>query len=187
MANENPEVSPPASRQGDGLLQVDQLLLKALIAGTRSGLEMAGVIPEPVGASRLTQARHAITVMVGLVGKHSGNMALNLSETGMMYLAGRLLGEPMKELNEESIDAIMEVGNMIGGAIKSPLRNTGYAISHISLPSLIFGRSLSMVYARGIKTVSVEFEIPGLPFSTMNDRFFSTTISLLQGSGAQLP
>jgi CheY-specific phosphatase CheX len=176
------ERQPPTS--AENLLHVDHQLLSALIAGTRSGLEMTGIVPEPVGASRLTQARHAITVMVGLVGKHSGNMALNLSEVGMMFVAGRLLGTPVTELNEDSIDAIMEVGNMIGGAIKGPLRNTGYAISNISLPSLIFGRSVSMVYARGIKTVSVEFEICELPFNTMNDRFFSTTISLLQGSGA---
>jgi len=175
------------SAVGGSLLQVDQQLLKALIVGTCSGLEMTGVVPEPVGASRLTQARHTITVLVGLVGRHSGNMALNLSQVGMMYMVGKMMGEAVTELNEDSVDAIMEIGNMIGGAIKNPLRNTGYAISHISLPSLIFGSSLSMVYARGIKTVSVEFEIPGLPFTTMNDRFFSTTISLLPGSGIARP
>jgi CheY-specific phosphatase CheX len=172
-------------RSGDALLNVDQVLLRALINGTQSGLAMAGLTPEPVGASRLTQARHPITVMVGLVGKHSGNMALNLSERSLLFLVGRMMGDEVSELNEESVDAIMEVGNMIAGSVKGPLRNTDYAISHISLPSLVFGPGLNVVYARGIQTVSVEFEMPGLPFNTMNDRFFSTTISLLQGSGAK--
>jgi CheY-specific phosphatase CheX len=171
--------------RGDALLNVDQVLLRAVITGTQSGMAMAGIDPLPVGASRLTQARHPITVMVGLVGKHCGNMALNLSERTLLHLVSRMMGDEVKELNEESVDAIMEVGNMIAGSVKGPLRHTDYAISHISLPSLVFGPGLNVVYARGIQTVSVEFEMPGLPFNTMNDRFFSTTISLLQGSGVK--
>jgi chemotaxis protein CheX len=180
--------SDAAGRSVDiSLLKVDAELLHAVIQGTRAGLEMTGVEPIAIGASRMAQASHPITALVGLVGKHSGNMALNLSQSGLMFMVGRLLGEPVTELNEDSIDAIMEIGNMIGGGIKAALLNTGYAISQLSLPSLVFGGGLSMVYARGIQSVSVEFEIPGLPFTTTSDRFFSTTVSLVRGSGAALP
>jgi hypothetical protein len=40
-----------------------------------------------------------------------------------------------------------------------------------------------MVYARGIHSVTVEFEVPELPFDTFNERFFSTTVSLLRHAG----
>jgi hypothetical protein len=42
-----------------------------------------------------------------------------------------------------------------------------------------------VVYARGINTVNVEFEIPGLPVSMLNDRFITVGISLLRGSGSR--
>lgn len=168
------------------LLGLDAGLLGAVITGTVTGLEMTGVVPTPVGANRLAISRHALTVMVGLVGKHSGNLALNLSESGTLHLASSLMGSDYKEISEETIDAIMEVGNMVAGAIKGPLMGSAFEISNISLPSLVFGNSYNMVYARGISTVSVEFEIPGMPFVAMNSRFFSTTISLLRASGSKL-
>lgn len=162
---------------------VDIVLLDAALAGTSSGLEMAEIVPEPVGASRRNHSVHAVTVVVGLVGHHSGNMALNVSELVMKHMASKLLGEPVHEINEQSIDAILEVGNMIAGGIKGRLQGSGYALSHISLPSLVVGQSYNMVYARGIQSVTVEFEVPGLPLDAFDQRFFSTSVSLLRGTG----
>jgi len=164
-------------------LEVDPLLLRALIQGVRTGLQMTSTPVAPVGASRLTNARHTVTVMVGLVGAHTGNLALNLSEEATLHLAGGLLAAPQHELNEDVVDAIMEVGNMVAGAIKGPLANTFYAISNISLPSLILGKSYAMVYTRGIKSVSVEFELCDMPFASMNARYFSANVSLLRSPG----
>jgi CheY-specific phosphatase CheX len=164
-------------------LQLDEQLLASTISGTVLGLQMANVTPVPVGATRLVSARHRITVMVGLVGKHSGSMALNLSEPAMLFLAGRLLAEDQTVLSEDNIDAIMEIGNMVAGSIKTPLRSTGYEIDQISLPSLIMGQSYNMMYARGINTIAVEFEITEMPYASLTDRFFTTSVSLLRGAG----
>jgi CheY-specific phosphatase CheX len=165
------------------LLQVDPLLLDVIIKGTERGLEMAEVVPGPVGASRLSTARHGVSVFVGLVGQSSGNVMLNVSEEGMLFLTSRLLGEPQTELTDDNIDAMMEIGNIVAGAMKDLLFGTDHAVREISLPSLVFGQSYSMVYARGITTVSVEFELPGFPASKRWDRYFSTTISLMRRSG----
>lgn len=166
------------------ILDVDAHLLETTVSGTLTGLRMTGVVPRAVGASRLVSARHPISVLVGLVGKHSGNMALNMSERAMLFLAGRLLAEDQAAISEDSIDAIMEIGNMVAGSIKTPLRTTGYEIENISLPSIIIGQSYNVVYARGIKTVAVEFELTEIAYSSMNDRFFTTSVSLLRGSGS---
>lgn len=164
-------------------LGVDPVLLEAIIIGTRGGLEMADIIPAPIGASRHNNSRHAITVLVGLIGHHSGALALNVSDSMMKHMASQLLGEAISHLSEAAIDAILEVGNMIAGGIKGHLEGSGYTLSHISLPSLVVGQSYSMVYARGIQSVTVEFEVPGLPFDPLNEQFFSTTVSLLRGPG----
>jgi len=163
---------------------VEPVLLKAVLQGTQSGLTMANAELVPVGTSRLTTARHAVTVMVGLAGIHSGNLALNLSESAALHLASGLLGAAVLEMNEECVDAVMELGNMVAGGIKTSLVSTAYAVQNISLPSLILGQSYSMAFSRGICAVSVEFELPQMPFSLMNGRFLSSTLSFLRGTGA---
>jgi CheY-specific phosphatase CheX len=164
-------------------LGIDPDLLRACVHGTNLGIRMTRAALVPVGASRLTTARHGVTVMVGLVGAHSGNLALNLSEAGALYLANGLLGTSMTEVGEDCIDAVMEIGNMVAGGIKAALTETRYAMSSISLPSLIWGRQYDMAYARGISVVSVEFEIMQMSFASMSSRCLSSTLSLMRGAG----
>lgn len=162
---------------------VDPTLLRAVVVGTKLGLQMTHRVATPIGTSRLTTARHAVTVMVGLVGQHSGNIALNLSEAATMHLVSGLMGSPVTELNDDCIDAVMELGNMVAGGIKTALANTGFSMSNISLPSLVIGQGYNMAYARGIQAVCVEFELSNMQFSQMNARYLSSTLSLLRGAG----
>jgi CheY-specific phosphatase CheX len=164
-------------------LQVDPVLLDVIIKGTAAGLQLTDVVPVPVGASRLASARHGMSVIVGLVGKSSGSVMMNFAEAGLFHLAELMLGEPQNELSEDNIDAMMEIGNIVAGAIKDHLAGTEMEVREISLPSLVLGQSYAMVYARGITTVSVEFELPGVPASKLYERYFSTTISLMRRSG----
>jgi len=163
---------------------VDQTLLKAVVHGTEIGLKMTNCKLVPIGTSRITTSRHGISVMVGLVGRHSGNMALNLSEAAARHLAGALLDRSFDTIDEDCIDAIMELGNMVAGAVKGTLIDSSFAVDNISLPSVVIGQNYAMGYSRGISAVSVEFELPEMPFSSMNARYFSTTLSLLRSSGA---
>lgn len=165
------------------LLQVDPILLDAAVDATEKGLAMTGTTPTPVGASLLSTARHGMSVIVGLVGPSSGSVMLNFAESGMLYLASQMLGQPQTEMNEDTVDVMMEIGNIVAGAIKDSLLNTSHAVREISLPSLVVGTSYAVIYARGITTVSVEFEIPGLAASQRFDRYFSTTISLMRRAG----
>lgn len=174
--------APPES-EPDLDLGVDPLLWRAVIRGTKSGLQMAQTRICPVGASRLVSARHSVTVMVGLVGAHSGNIAMNLAEPAAWRLASGLLGHPIQELDEDCVDAIMELGNMVAGGIKAVLSNTDYAVSNISLPSVIFGQRYTVGYSRGIRTVCAEFELSDMPFSSMEARYMSSTLSLLRSPG----
>ena len=164
-------------------LSVDETLVNTLVDATIDGLSMTGIKPIAVGASRISSARHELSVIVGLVGRNSGSMTLNLSKAAMLFLAGRLIDEEQRDIHEENIDAIMELGNMLAGCVKEQLTGTEYGIEQISLPSMIAGQSYSVMYARGILTVSVEFEISEMPVTTFSDRYFSSTVSLLKGSG----
>ena len=161
-------------------ISINPALLSAAIVGTMQGLEMTGVTPEIVGASRLGQTRRSISVMVGLVGASNGSLTVNMSERAMFLLAGKLLFEEQADISEECVDAICEVGNMIAGSAKEALEGSNYAVSNISVPSLIFGANYNVHFTRGIDTCTVEFELPDMPFAFYDDRIFTVTISLLR-------
>jgi len=164
----------------DTNLAIDDTILECILEGTKEGLSMTGLEPPPVGASKFCSANRAISVMVGLVGKSNGTMMLNMSERGMLHMASKLLMDEGIEVGEDSFDAICEVGNMVAGCIKERLAQTQYEVTNISVPSLILGANYNVFYARGIQTVSVEFELEDIPVAFHKDRFMSVTVSLLR-------
>ncbi len=161
-------------------LAIDNTILDCIVNGTREGLTMTGLEPPPVGASKFFSATRSIAVMVGLVGKSNGTLTLNMSDAGLLHMASKLLMEDQTEICEDNLDAICEIGNMIAGCTKERLAQTQYEVSNISVPSLILGANYNVFYARGIQTVSVEFELKEIPVALHKDRFFSVTVSLLR-------
>jgi CheY-specific phosphatase CheX len=164
-------------------LAVDACLLSSVIKSTIEGLGMCGIEPKAVGATCFSASRNPMSIIVGLVGRTSGSITLNMTEKGMLFLVSKLLCEEFDTVDEDTIDGIMEIGNMVAGRMKVNLEGTEYQVSNVSLPSIIFGPGFQVLYSRGINTVGVEFELEDMPFSLLNDRFFTATVSLLRGAG----
>jgi hypothetical protein len=101
-------------------LQIDDVLLDAVIRGTKEGLETTGLQPPPVGASRFYTAGRPIAVMVGLVGRTNGTRSISMSERALLHLASKLIGE---------------VGNRIAWRVKECLAGTDFETANISVPS----------------------------------------------------
>ena len=164
-------------------LTIDEVLLDCVIKGTNEGLEMAEVAPEAIGASKFNTVNKEISVIVGLHGeKRNGNMALNLSETTAIHLAGKLIGEQISRLDDDAIDALCEIGNMIAGRFKDLLMGTNHEFHTISLPAVIFGANYTMYYTKNITSISVMFELQEIPIELMGDKFFNVSIALLAHS-----
>ncbi|MCC7014556.1 MAG: chemotaxis protein CheX [Planctomycetes bacterium] len=161
-------------------LEIEPILLDAVIRGTREGLEMTGLNPPPIGASRYCTASRAISVVVGLVGRTNGSVTLSMGERTMLHIASKLLGEEHHSIDEMTFDAIGEVGNMIGGRVKEVLIGTPYESENISVPSVIMGQSYNVHYTRGMHTLSVDFELTDMPFNDLKERFFTTSLALLR-------
>ena len=164
------------------MLNLDDALLNAVLTGTVEGLAMTEVVPVAVGASCYSGSAHNVTVIVGLVGQCSGTMAMSLSNRSLLYLAGKLLGETLEEINEGSVDAMMELGNMVAGCVKDHLVESEYKLRSVSLPSLIIGPRHDVIYGRGIASVSVQFELGSMWVLNHADRFFTATASLQRRS-----
>jgi chemotaxis protein CheX len=161
-------------------LDIDPVLLSAIVRGVVEGLAMTGIAPPPVGASRLVSTSRPIAVVVGMVGLCNGSLTLSFDERTMLFVAGALMGETQKEVTEENLDAIGEVANMVAGRIKEALVGTPCEVSNISVPSIVMGASYSFYCTRGFNTCSVEFEVPGIAQAYLRDRFFTATLSLMK-------
>jgi len=163
-------------------LQIDPTLLNCVIEGTIGGLAMTGIRPNAVGVSRFTSASRELSVLVGLHGKRNGNMTMNLSDRTTMFLASRLLGASITEMNEEAIDAICEIGNMVAGKFHTLLNGTSWHFDSISLPALIFGANYNLYHLKNIITVAVTFEIEEVSVVHIQDKFFTSSIALIGGA-----
>jgi CheY-specific phosphatase CheX len=164
-------------------LELDEELLNAVLQGTERGLGMTGLRPAAIGASRFTTGQRPVAVLVGLVGRNSGSVTISMSERAMLFVAGRLLGEEQPTPSDATLDAIMEIGNQVAGSIKENLKDTSFDVQVISVPSLILGASYSVRFARGLSTLSVDFEIGEIPITFYQDRVFTVTISLMRKVG----
>lgn len=162
-------------------LNLDPLLVNCVIEGTIGGLAMTGIKPKAVGVSRFSTASRELSVLVGLHGKRNGNMTLNLTDSTTKFLASRLIGGQMNELNDDVVDAICEIGNMVAGKFHTMLNRTNYHFDSISLPALIFGANYNVYYLKNISTVSVTFEIEELPVLHVKDKFFTSSLAVLGG------
>ncbi|MGA1823758.1 MAG: chemotaxis protein CheX [bacterium] len=165
-------------------LKINSTLVDCVIKGTLEGLQMTGLRPDAVGASRFNKAASDLSVIVGLHGQCNGNMTLNFSENTAVFIAERFMGEEIKTLDENAIDAICEIGNMVAGSFKELLEPTEFRFTGISLPALIFGANYYLYHVKNITTVTVTFEINEVSINHIHDKFFTTSISLLGQSGS---
>ena len=99
MTTTTPEATLP-------FLDIDPVLLSAIVKGVVEGLAMTDITPPPVGASRLVSTSRPIAVVVGMVGRCNGSLTLSFDERTMLFVASALMGEPQKEVTEENLDAI---------------------------------------------------------------------------------
>lgn len=159
-------------------IEVDPHLLDAVVRSTKAGFQMAGLDPRPVGWSTVGPRGQEIAVVVGLVGRRNGTVTLHLSREGVLFLARQFLGAEVEGYSADVFDAAAEITNIVAGRIKGELSGERYGVTHISCPSMIVGADYQVYSFRGFQTVSVEFELEGLPIVFAKERLFSTTIRL---------
>lgn len=157
---------------------IDETLIQAILRSTGAGFQMAGMTPEAVGVSKLTPRSQEISAVIGMVGKRTGTITLNISSRAALHLSNSFSGVTHSELHEEVLDAIAEITNIIAGRLKAELGGTSYGIEQISCPSIIIGGDYRVYHFQGFDSASVEFLIPEMPAMVMFARFFSVSLAL---------
>lgn len=156
-------------------------LLKAILDAVQNALIMCDARAKCVGISAVPNRDPSpITGLIGVHGKVSGFLTVNMAERTAIGLVEGLLGEKHGALTSQVVDGAGEITNIIVGGIKSALAGSTWAFSHITVPSVIIGRGYQIAYAKGLDFVCATFERDDPEAILLEDRLFHVSVSLLR-------
>jgi len=160
---------------------VDPNLFKATQDAVVSSLSMCNVTARCVGVSKIPAHEPGIiTGLIGVHGKVSGFVTVNMAEAFALAAVGGLLQDKFDKLTSQVVDGVGEITNLIVGGIKKTLSTTPWAFTHITVPSVIVGTGYKMAFARGLEYVCVTFEHDESEAVMLDDRMMQLSISLLR-------
>ncbi len=92
-----------------------------------------------------------VIIMIGITGEIRGHVIIAIPYENALNIASKMMmGMPVTELDEMSVSAISELGNMIMGNAATLLSNNGIGID-ITPPTLCEGKlSITQAYAKNI-------------------------------------
>ncbi len=117
-----------------------------------------------VGISRQGARRNEITALIGLGGPVRGMVALSFPLDTARGISGRLLGRPVKGVDETVPDTVSECVNIVAGGAKARL-SVGERPIDLSLPTVIRGDSYDVHYPTGSLWLEVPFTSDLGPFN----------------------
>ena len=78
-----------------------------------------------------------VTGVIGLTGEARGMISVSFAEKNILPIVSNMVGEEMKEMNEEIKDAVGETTNMISGQARKRLEELG-RLQCLNVPSLVW-------------------------------------------------
>lgn len=156
-------------------------LLRAILDAVQNALVMCDAQAKCVGVSTVpTREPSPLTGLIGVHGKVSGFLTVNMAEKSAIKLVEGLLGEKFGALTPQIVDGAGEITNIIVGGIKATLAGSTWSFSHITVPSVIIGKGYQIAYAKGLDFVCATFERNDPEAILLEDRLFHVSVSLLR-------
>ncbi|MCA9230202.1 MAG: chemotaxis protein CheX [Planctomycetales bacterium] len=161
-------------------IKVNPQLFRAITDSVNNALGMCDTRVRCVGVSATpTKETGIITGMIGVHGKVSGFVSVNIAEEFVIRAVEGLLQEEFGKLCSQVIDGAGEITNIIVGGIKSALAKTEWGFSHITVPSVIVGQNFTIAYSRGLEFLTVTFEHDDADAIRLEDRMMHVSMSML--------
>ncbi len=145
---------------------MDANLINPFIEATLHVLETMASTKAEAGKPYLKKdqvARGDVSGVIGMTGEIRGTISISFSEPSILAIVSNMLGEEMKEMNEEIKDAVGEVTNMISGQARKRLDEQGRSLK-AAIPTVIMGKDHSITHM-------TTYPIIAIPFSTDNGEF----------------
>lgn len=160
---------------------VDDELARATLSAVGNGLAMCEMAARCVGLSAVPgNDAGVITGMIGVHGRVSGFITLNLSERFAIRAVEGLCQEKFAGLTSQVVDGVGELTNIVVGGIKAQLAGTPWGFTHITVPSVIVGNGYHIAYARGLSFLCATFESNDPEAVMLEDRLMQVSLSFLR-------
>lgn len=130
---------------------VDVRIVNAVLSSAQGTYEAVLQLNPQFGkpqAVRDITPKYNIVTVIGFVGDIEGNFVYAFSEKTALTIVSRMMGMEYNVLDELSLSAIGELGNMTSGSIAMNLEKLGYKID-ITPPTVITGKDMKIT-AEGI-------------------------------------
>ncbi|WP_372588944.1 chemotaxis protein CheX [Fervidobacterium pennivorans subsp. shakshaketiis] len=115
----------------------------AAVQGTYEAvLQMQAQFGKPQAVKDITPKYNLVTIIVFL-GNIEGNFVYAFNEETALKIVSKMMGMEYNTLDELSLSAIGELGNMTSGSIAMNLEKLGYKID-ITPPTVITGRDMKI-------------------------------------------
>jgi chemotaxis protein CheX len=128
--------------------------------------KLAGI--EPLrGEPRLKgrgEVSYDVSGIVGISGQVKGSVNLSFRRAAALQVVAGFMGEGVREVDDQVIDAVGELANIVAGGAKSVLSEAGYDLK-ISIPTVIVGRDHVISRPRDIPCLEIPFSLEAGPFS----------------------
>ncbi|HOE78714.1 MAG TPA: chemotaxis protein CheX [Smithellaceae bacterium] len=85
-------------------------------------------------------ARGEVSGIIGMTGDALGSLAMSFSESCIIGIVDKMLGEKHTEMNRAVLDAVGELTNMISGSARKRMEKDNLKVS-AAIPTIVFGRS----------------------------------------------
>lgn len=160
---------------------VDDDLTRAVRGSVDNALNMCQTSARCVGLSSIpSRDAGLVTGMIGVHGKVSGFITVNMSKRMAITSVEGLLQDSFNELTSQVVDGAGEITNIIVGGIKSTLGGTPWSFSQMTVPSVIIGKGYQIAYAKGLEFLCATFEHDDPEAVMLDDRLMQISISLLR-------
>ncbi|MDA7949919.1 MAG: chemotaxis protein CheX [Pirellulaceae bacterium] len=159
----------------------DPILTQAVIGSVGNAFSMCNISAKLAGVATVpTGEPGLITGMIGVHGKVSGFVTVNIPERMAIRSVEGLLQDNYGQLTSQVVDGVGEITNIIVGGIKSALAGSSWGFSHITVPSVIVGQKYNIAFSRGVDFLCVTFEHSDDEAVLLEDRLMNVCISLLR-------
>jgi chemotaxis protein CheX len=145
---------------------MDASLINPFIEATLNVLETMASTKAKAGKPYLKKdqvARGDVSGIMGLTGESKGTISVSFTEKSILPIVSNMLGEEMKDMNEEINDAVGEITNMISGQARQKLADLGRALK-AAIPTVITGKNHTIKHM-------TTYPIIAIPFNTDNGEF----------------
>ena len=99
-----------------------------------------------------------VSAIIGVTGDCTGSIVLSFTNSVAAEMLSKLLGEPVKEFNDDVCDAVCEMVNIIAGNASAELTENGGGHMERSLPNVIYGRGHAIKRPQQAPCINVVFE-----------------------------